>query len=104
MPGSAHHSLRWLGRLEFCLDRTTLHAVIDYWRAPFRDARDRRAGVALTRSPWIRLNLGYHCPHQARSGNFSTQTNLVRPVASSCTHCSAHLARSEEAPRVRLLT
>ncbi len=84
---------------------TALLAVLDYWWAPFQDAkRDRRAGSALARTPWVRLNLGYYCPEQGQSGQFSTQTNLVRPATSSCKHCSAEVARSDETPRIRLLT
>ncbi|MEV4514882.1 hypothetical protein AB0K00_38720 [Dactylosporangium sp. NPDC049525] len=84
--------------------RTTLHAVIDHWWAPFHDARRDRPGTALTRIPWVRLQVGYHCPHQQGGGTFTIQTNLVRPVAFSCEHCAAPVAGSDEVPRIRRLS
>lgn len=32
------------------------------------------------------------------------QTNMARPVQDACGHCAEPLARSEQAPAVRLLT
>lgn len=84
--------------------RTTLRAVVDYWWAPFHDAKRDRPATALTRAPWVRLYLGYHCPQAGESGAFSTQTNMVRPVRDACGHCAQPLATSEQAPAVRLLT
>lgn len=83
-------------------DATTLYAVLDYWWAPFKDERDSQPATPLTRWPWVRLQLGYHCPHAGESGEFSTQTNLVRPSDLTCKHCSVVVARTEEVPHVRL--
>jgi hypothetical protein len=68
-----------------------------------------RSAISALRSPltanaWVRLTVGYYCPHQSQSGKFTTQTNLVRPTTSTCDVCSTELAHSEEAPRVRLLS
>lgn len=76
--------------------------MIDYWWAPFHDAKRNQPGLAFTRAPWVRLHLGYYCPHQSEAGQFSTQTNLVRPDSTTCEHCAADLARSEQAPQIRL--
>ncbi|MFG3559026.1 hypothetical protein ACGGAQ_32095 [Micromonospora sp. NPDC047557] len=84
-------------------DRTTLRAVVDYWWAPFHDAKRDQPAHALTRAPWVRHYLGYYCPEQDQPGEFSTQTNLVRPQSAACQHCSAPIAQSQEAPQLRLL-
>ena len=87
-------------------DQISLRAAVDYWWAPFHDAKRDVAATALTRGggpPWIRLHLGYHCPERKESGAFSDQTNLVRPSPVSCQHCSAPIAERREAPHVRLL-
>lgn len=85
-------------------EQTSLLAVVDYWWAPFHDAKRDQPGVTLTRSPWVRHYLGYYCPEQQESGELSTQTNLVRPALGSCQHCSAPITLSQEAPQIRLLT
>jgi hypothetical protein len=85
-------------------ERKSLRTVVDYWWAPFQDAKRDRPAQALTRTPWVRLHLGYLCPEAPRPGTFSTQTNLVRPQTISCEHCTAPIARSDEAPRIRLLS
>ncbi|BCJ68287.1 hypothetical protein GCM10009779_57180 [Polymorphospora rubra] len=85
-------------------DRTTLRAVVDYWWAPFHDAKRDRPAHALTHAPWVQHYLGYYCPEQNQSGEFHTQTNLVRPQSATCPHCSAPIAQSHEAPQLRLLT
>ncbi|MCO1659624.1 hypothetical protein [Pseudonocardia humida] len=82
--------------------RTTLHAVVDFWWAPFEDAADDGRALAPTRAPWVRLHLGYLCPRDHDGGSFSIQTNAVRPVLTRCRHCDAPLAESHEVPRVRL--
>lgn len=85
-------------------ERTALRAVVDHWWAPFHDAKRNRAAAALPLSPWVRLYLGYYCPQTRQSGAFSTQTNLIRPVAEACRHCDHPLATSKKAPTVRILT
>jgi hypothetical protein len=85
-------------------DRTTLRAVVDFWWAPFHDAKRDQPATALTRAPWVRHHLGYYCPDRNESGQFSTQTNLVRPAPQSCQHCSASIAESRETPYMRLVT
>ncbi|MGA3539269.1 helix-turn-helix domain-containing protein [Micromonosporaceae bacterium DT194] len=84
-------------------DQTSLRAVVDYWWAPFHDAKRNEPGVALTRAPWVRLHLGYYCPKTEKPGEFHTQTNLVRPSSGSCRHCSAPVMVSQEVPQLRLL-
>jgi hypothetical protein len=85
-------------------ERTVLRAVIDYWWAPFVDAKRDREGATLPRTPWVRLALGYLCPDQQSSGEFAIQSNLVRPYAATCSRCSEAIGTSEEAPRIRLLS
>ncbi|MEU8300141.1 hypothetical protein AB0C04_23040 [Micromonospora sp. NPDC048909] len=84
--------------------RTSLRAVVDYWWAPFHDAKRDEPATALTRRPWVRHHLGYYCPEQNKSGQLDLQTNEIRPVSSCCEHCSAPLIQSQEAPHIRLLT
>lgn len=83
-------------------ERTTLHAVVDYWWAPFTDTKRDREGNALTRAPWVRLAVGYSCSGLDQGGEFSLQTNQIRPALAECARCSATVATSEEAPRIRL--
>lgn len=85
-------------------ERTALRAVVDYWWAPFHDAKRDRAATALSLTPWVRLYLGYYCPQARQSGAFSIQTNMVRPVRDVCAHCDHPLATSNAAPAIRLLT
>ncbi|MEU7757208.1 hypothetical protein [Micromonospora sp. NPDC049171] len=85
-------------------ERTVLRAVVDYWWAPFHDAKRDRPSLALTGDPWVRLHLGYLCPDPVQAGTFSTQTNLVRPQTHTCAHCAAPIAHSHDAPRIQLLT
>ncbi|MFI7607226.1 hypothetical protein ACIBTV_19085 [Micromonospora sp. NPDC049366] len=84
--------------------RSSLRAVVDHWWAPFHDAKRDQPATALTRTPWVRLHLGYHCPDQQKSGRFHIQTNEIRPVSSSCEHCAVPLVESREAPGIRSLT
>ncbi|GAA0806910.1 hypothetical protein [Spirilliplanes yamanashiensis] len=84
--------------------RTILRAVVDYWWAPFHDAERDQPSSALTRTPWVRLHLGYLCPQPAGSGTISTQSNLIRPQTHTCEHCAAPIAHSHETPRIQLLT
>ncbi|SDT16771.1 hypothetical protein [Actinoplanes derwentensis] len=84
--------------------RTTLRVVAEHWWAPFDDTKHQQPSVALTSAPWVRLYLGYLCPAPGSAGGkFSTQTNLVRPSSYRCDQCGETLARSDEAPRLRLL-
>lgn len=85
-------------------ERTTLHAVVDYWWAPFIDTKRDREGAALTRAPWVRLALGYLCPDQEQPGEFAIQTNIERPFTVACSRCSVPIGVSEDAPRLRLLS
>ncbi|MFC9960144.1 hypothetical protein ACFVIB_22690 [Streptomyces nigra] len=85
-------------------ERMALRAVVDYWWAPFRDAKRDQAATALSQTPWIRLHLGYYCPQARQSGAFSIQTNVVRPIRDTCGHCDHLLATSKDAPTIRLLT
>ncbi|MBY8870974.1 hypothetical protein K7640_03840 [Micromonospora sp. PLK6-60] len=85
-------------------DRTTLRAVVDYWWAPFHDAKRDQPAHALSHHPWVRHHLGYHCPEHDQAGEFTTQTNLARPHAEACRHCAAPLAHSYESPQLRILT
>ncbi|OKJ74720.1 hypothetical protein AMK31_31100 [Streptomyces sp. TSRI0107] len=84
-------------------ERTALRAVVDYWWAPFRDAKGNHAATALSHTPWVRLHLGYYCPQARQSGTLSIQTNMVRPVRDTCGHCDHLLATSKDAPAIRLL-
>jgi hypothetical protein len=85
-------------------DQTSLRAVVDYWWAPFHDAKRDEPAAALTRAPWVRHHLGYYCPQTDKPGEFTTQTNIVRPSSGSCQHCSTPLTVSREAPQLRLMT
>ncbi|MET7296690.1 hypothetical protein ABZS79_32095 [Streptomyces griseoloalbus] len=85
-------------------ERMALRAVVDYWWAPFHDAKRNQAGTALSHIPWVRLHLGYYCPQARQSGALSIQTNMVRPVRDTCGHCDYLLATSKDAPAIRLLT
>ncbi|MFC7550390.1 hypothetical protein [Plantactinospora sp. GCM10030261] len=80
-----------------------LGTVVDFWWAPFHDAKRDAAATVLTRYPWVRHHLDYYCPESMESGTFSDQTNFVRPSPVSCQHCSVPIAESREAPRFRLL-
>ncbi|MFI9045928.1 hypothetical protein [Streptomyces sp. NPDC053427] len=84
-------------------DRLMLRTVVDYWWAPFHDAKRDRPAQALTRAPWVRLPLGYHCPRSQRTGSFSIQSNVVRPVSEACAHCADPLATDTRSPGIRLL-
>ncbi|MFC3501809.1 hypothetical protein ACFOOK_12670 [Micromonospora krabiensis] len=84
--------------------RRSLRAVVDYWWAPFHDAKRDQPATALTTTPWVRHHLGYYCPDQQKSGRFDIQTNEIRPVSNSCEHCALPLVESREAPRIRSLT
>ncbi|MER5955732.1 hypothetical protein [Streptomyces longhuiensis] len=85
-------------------ERTALQVAVDYWWAPFHDAKRNQAAAALSLTPWVRLYLGYYCPQARQSGTFSIQTNMIRPVRDSCDHCDQLLATSKDAPAIRLLT
>ena len=84
-------------------ERLALRALVDFWWAPFEDAKDGRRAVAPTSHPWVRLHLGYHCPRTKESGTDSIQSNLVRPYELHCTHCETLMATDTTTPAVRLL-
>ncbi|MFF5177340.1 hypothetical protein ACFY2Q_04855 [Micromonospora sp. NPDC000316] len=84
--------------------RTILRAVVDYWWAPFQDAKQDQPSLASTHVPWVRLHLAYLCPEPVQPGTLSTQSNLIRPVTYTCEHCAAPIAHSHDAPRIQLLT
>ena len=81
-----------------------LRLVIDYWWAPFHDAKRDRQATALTDTPWVRLHFGSYCPQHSKAGKHSTQTNLVRPCTTHCSHCGTAIATSNEAPSIHSLT
>ncbi|MCX4825398.1 hypothetical protein OG883_37215 [Streptomyces sp. NBC_01142] len=85
-------------------DRLILRSVLDYWWAPFHDAKRDRPATALTRAPWARLYVGYLCPQSLETESFSIQSNVVRPVNEVCAHCAAPLATDAQSPGIRLLT
>jgi hypothetical protein len=82
----------------------SLRAVVDYWWAPFHDAKRDVRALPLTESPWVRLKFGYFCAHANGSENGSTQSNLVRPARTRCRHCGEVAVTSTEAPMMRLLS
>ncbi|MGW1394878.1 hypothetical protein ACWD6Q_24810 [Streptomyces nigra] len=108
LHGKGFHNLHWDNVAAFDVteerERMALRAVVDYWWAPFRDAKRGQAATALSQTPWIRLHLGYYCPQARQSGAFSIQTNMVRPRRDTCGHCDHLLATSKDAPTIRLLT
>ncbi|TQE38568.1 hypothetical protein Sipo8835_04315 [Streptomyces ipomoeae] len=84
-------------------ERLTARILIDFWWAPFEDARDGGHSAAPTLHPWVRLNIGYYCQESRESGKTSTQTNAGRPWNLRCTHCDEPLATDAETPAIRLL-
>ncbi|MHC3474218.1 hypothetical protein ACYF6T_36730 [Streptomyces sp. 7R007] len=84
--------------------RLALRALVDFWWAPFEDAKDGKRGLAPTSHPWVRLHLGYYCPRTKESGADFLQTNVVRPYALRCAHCESVLATDTTASAIRLLT
>jgi hypothetical protein len=85
-------------------ERTALRTVVDYWWAPFHDIKRDEPAAALTRAPWVRLYLGYRCPESQQAEAFSIQSNMVRPVSQTCTHCAHPLATSAQSPNIRLMS
>lgn len=84
-------------------ERMMLRATVDYWWAPFHDAKRDQPATALTGAPWVRLHAGYYCPKSQQSGTFSIQTNMVRPVPSTCAHCDHPLATKQKPSSPRSL-
>lgn len=84
-------------------DRLALRALVDFWWAPFKDARDNKSAMAPTSHPWVRLHLGSYCPHAKEGAKHSVQSNLVRPYELRCRHCEFVIATDVSAPAVRLL-
>jgi hypothetical protein len=80
-----------------------LRAVVDYWWAPFHDAKRDIDATTTSTVPWVRLTLGYYCPEHKDGGKASLQSNMVRPVTLSCTSCSETIAVSKEAPTIQSL-
>ena len=83
-------------------EQLSLRARVDYWWAPFRDAKRDRPALPITRSPWTRLHIGYYCGEHSESGQGCLQTNHERP-ANLLQACDAMVAVSAEAPTIRLL-
>ncbi|NUT43986.1 MAG: hypothetical protein HOV86_28720 [Thermoactinospora sp.] len=88
---------------EFDPAQASVRAVVEFWWAPFHDAKRDTPATPLSEAPWVRLHLAYQCPLHEAPGTASTQTNLVRPTALRCEHCAAVIATSHEAPAIRLL-
>jgi hypothetical protein len=84
-------------------EQLILHTRVDYWWAPFQDAKRNRPALPIGSAPWVRLHMGYYCPEHRQGGECSTQTNLVRPVTTRCRYCEAAVAVSMESPVIRLL-
>ncbi|MGW0251030.1 hypothetical protein ACWDYH_30815 [Nocardia goodfellowii] len=84
-------------------ERIVLRSIVDFWWAPFDDTKRDLQAVAPTKTPWVRLHLGYSCPHKDEAGKESIQTNLVRPYELTCAHCETVIAVNEESPAIRLL-
>ncbi|GAA2327133.1 hypothetical protein [Streptomyces cuspidosporus] len=82
-------------------DRLTLKSAVDFWWAPFQDAK--RGGQATPLSSWVRLHYGCYCPHQETSSKGSIQTNVRRPSPVYCAECKTEIAVDVEAPSIRLL-
>jgi len=80
-----------------------LRAVIDYWWAPFHDAKRDTEGAPFSVPAWARLHFGSYCRIHGQAGEHSTQTNLIRPCTTHCRHCGTAIATSNEAPRIRAL-
>ncbi|MFD9137070.1 hypothetical protein ACFVZA_32545 [Streptomyces bottropensis] len=82
-------------------DRLALRTVVDFWWAPFKDAK--RGTDATPLSNWVRLHYGNYCPHQETSSEGSIQTNVRRPTSVYCGGCKTEIAVDAEVPSVRLL-
>jgi hypothetical protein len=83
--------------------RPRVRAVVDYWRAPFHDARRDAPAMPLTRTPWVRLHFDVRCQASRERVAASTQTNLLRPAVTKCGQCGEPVATSTDAPYMRLL-
>ncbi len=84
-------------------EQLALRARVDYWWAPFQDAKRDRPAMPISRSPWTRLYIGYYCGENSQAGESCLQTNVVRPDKTCCKHCDAVVAVSAESPTIRLL-
>lgn len=82
-------------------DRLMVKSVVDFWWAPFHDAK--RGNPATPVSRWVRLHYGRFCPHKESSGKGSIQTNVQRPGPVHCGECKTRIATDAEAPSIRLL-
>jgi hypothetical protein len=87
-------------------ERAGMRAVVEYWWAPFHDAKRDAASSPLAEHPWVRLNFGYACERRGDRHVWSstTQTNLLRPVSAKCGHCGDVAVTSLEAPVIRLVS
>jgi hypothetical protein len=81
-------------------DRLALRSVVDFWWAPFQDAKRGEQARSVS---WVRLHYGCYCPHQKKSGKSFTQTNVVRPRPVYCEECKTKIAVDAEVPSIRLL-
>jgi hypothetical protein len=82
-------------------DRLALRSVVDFWWAPFQDAK--RGGQATPLSNWVRMHYRCYCPHKETSGKGSIQTNVRRPSPLYCGECKAEIGVDAEVPSIRLL-
>lgn len=82
-------------------DRLALRTVVDFWWAPFKDAKRGTDATAL--SNWVRLHYGCYCPHQETSSEGAIQTNVRRPTSVYCGGCKTEIAVDAEVPSIRLL-
>jgi len=101
-----HYTAAQVAAFDTTVEREQLRmrAVVDYWWAPFHDAKRAVRGLPLSDPAWVRLNFGYFCQDMVASATAQTQTNLVRPSDTRCKHCKKPVAASTDAPTVRLLT
>jgi hypothetical protein len=81
-----------------------LRGIVDYWWAPFHDAKRDTEASAFSDPAWVRLHIGSYCPIHSQAGKHSTQTNLIRPCTIRCSHCDIAMATSNEAPSIRVLS
>ncbi|MFF0013164.1 hypothetical protein [Streptomyces sp. NPDC005374] len=82
-------------------DRLMLRTVVDFWWAPFKDAK--RGGEATPLSSWVRLYHGCYCVEPKASSEGSVQTNVRRPRVVHCGACKTQIAVDAEVPSIRLL-
>lgn len=82
-------------------DRLMLRSIVEFWWAPFVDAKNGEQAHALSR--WVRLHFGLYCPHQEASSKGSVQTNVRRPHQLVCGECRTEVGVDVEVPSIRLV-